>query len=196
MYDLPKTVTVKNREYHIRRDGDYRMVLDCLSALDDAELSESERILSSIAIFYDEIKSIEDIFVVFSKDDLQDAVDAMQDFMNGGDMANSGYHSNIKLIDWEQDEKLICSAINSVAKCEIRLVEYMHWWTFLSYYMSVGDSALTTVISIREKSAKGKKLEKWEQQFKRDNPQHFKWKKDTIEQKQAEDWLQSVWNKS
>ena len=41
MYSLPTTVKVKDREFHIRDKGDYRMVLDCFSALQDEELSET-----------------------------------------------------------------------------------------------------------------------------------------------------------
>lgn len=196
MYQLPKAVIVEGVEHPIRNDGDYRMVLDCFDALSDAELSDKERILSSIAIFYDEIHAIEDIFVLFDTEEkIKEAVEQMYHFFNAGD-ETTGAHSNIKLVDWEQDEKLICAAVNSVAKCEVRLVEYLHWWTFLGYYMSIGDSALSTVISIRAKVAKGKKLEKWEQEFKRDNPQHFRWKKKTLEQQKAENLFNEIWNKS
>ena len=195
MYGLPVTVFVGDKEYAIRNKGDYRTILDCLIALDDAEIDDTERILSSIAIFYEDVTSIEDIFVLFpEKEDIENALRAMNEFFNAGE-DSTGMKSHQKLIDWEQDEKLICAAVNSVAKCEIRLVEYMHWWTFLSYYMSIGDCTLSTVISIRAKSAKGKKLEKWEQDFKKNNPQHFRWKKQTLAQKQADDWFDSVWNK-
>lgn len=197
MYGLPQTVDIQDKEYQIRNNGDFRTILDCLVALDDAELSEEERILSSIAIFYDDIKAIEDIFVLFNTDELLNAaVSSMYQFINGGESDEVGVHSNIKLVDWEQDEKLICAAVNTVAKCEIRAVTYMHWWTFLAYYMSVGDCTLTTVISIRNKIAKNKKLEKFEQEFRRDNPQLFKWKKKTTTQKEADDLFNELWNKS
>lgn len=196
MYGLPQTVDIQDKEYQIRNNGDFRTILDCLVALDDAELSEEERILSSIAIFYDDIKAIEDIFVLFNTDELLNAaVSSMYQFINGGELDEVGVHSNIKLVDWEQDEKLICAAVNTVAKCEIRAVTYMHWWTFLAYYMSVGDCTLTTVISIRNKIAKNKKLEKFEQEFRRDNPQLFKWKKKTTTQKEADDLFNELWNK-
>lgn len=196
MYGLPQTVDIQGKEYQVRNNGDFRTILDCLVALDDAELSETERILSSIAIFYDDIHAIEDIFVLFSTNELLDAaVSAMYQFINGGELDEVGLHSNIKLVDWEQDEKLICAAVNAVAKCEIRAISYMHWWTFLAYYMSVGDCTLTTVISIRNKIAKNKKLEKFEQEFKRDNPQLFKWKKKTTAEKEADELFNELWNK-
>lgn len=196
MYGLPKTVEVDDKEYAIRNGGDFRVIIDCFIALDDAELSENERILSSIAIFYDEVQAIEDIFVLFNTEEkLNKAVTAMYEFFNGG-TEETGVKSKVKLVDWEQDEKLICAAVNSVAKTEVRVAEYMHWWTFLSFYMSIGDCTLSTIISIRDKIAHGKKLEKYEQQFRRDNPQHFKWKKKTVAQADADALLAEIWNKS
>ena len=52
----------------------------------------------------------------------------------------------------------------------------MHWWTFISYYMGIGEGGLATVVSIRDKIIKGKKLEKYEKEFKQHNPQYFKWR--------------------
>ena len=196
MYGLPKTVEVDGREYAIRNDGDFRVVIDCFVALDDAELSANERTLSSIAIFYADVKAIEDIFVLFDTEDkMRQAIEAMFEFFNGGE-EETGVKSHIKLVDWEQDEKLICAAVNSVAKTEVRMAEYMHWWTFLSFYMSIGDCTLSTIISIRDKIAHGKKLEKYEQQFRRDNPQHFRWKKKTVAQADADELFEQIWNKS
>ena len=68
-----------------------------------------------------------------------------------------------------QDEQIIFSAVNNVAKREVREVEYMHWWTFLSAYMEIGECTFTHILSIRQKRATGKKLEKWEQDYIRDN---------------------------
>ena len=52
---------------------------------------------------------------------------------------------------------------------EARSVEYLHWWTFLAAYMEVGDCLFAQVVSIRNKKARGKKLEKYEQQFYREH---------------------------
>ncbi len=52
---------------------------------------------------------------------------------------------------------------------DVRGDEYMHWWTFLSGYLEIGECTFSHVISIRQKKAKGKKLEKWEQEFAKEN---------------------------
>ena len=72
-------------------------------------------------------------------------------------------------MDWEQDATLIIPAVNRVVGREIRADKYMHWWTFLSAYMEIGECTFTHILSIRQKKSTGKKLEKWEQDYIRDN---------------------------
>ena len=55
--------------------------------------------------------------------------------------------------------------MNKVAGFDVRSAPYVHWWTFLAYFNGVGEGQLSTVVGIRSKLQKGKKLEKWEQEF-------------------------------
>ena len=70
-------------------------------------------------------------------------------------------------MDWEQDAALLFPAVNKAAGFEVRTCPYMHWWTFMSYYMEIGESLFASVINIRLKKSKGKKLEKEAQEFQR-----------------------------
>ena len=72
-------------------------------------------------------------------------------------------------MDWEQDAPIIVPAVNKVFGQDVRGVEYMHWWTFLGLYMEIGESIFSQVVSIRQKKQKGKKLEKWEEEYYREN---------------------------
>lgn len=45
----------------------------------------------------------------------------------------------------------------------------LHWWTFISGYMEIGECQFSNVVSIRTKKRKGTKLEKWEQEFYAEN---------------------------
>ena len=193
MYSLPTTVKVKDREFHIRDKGDYRMVLDCFSALQDEELSEDYRVLASLLIFYNECDSLEDTLVY--EEYLPDLVKEMFKFINAGQEKSPGANAGGSVIDWEGDSQMICAAINNVAKIEIRAVEYCHWWTFLGYYMSVGKSVMSTVVNIRSKIIHHKNLEKWEKDFKRDNPDYFNWRKTTAEERAVENLVRELWNK-
>ena len=190
MYDIPTSITIQDQSFAIRNKGDYRVVLDCFSALNDTELSDQERMIACLIIFYEDLESAEDIN---NLPDVEEAIKKMYDFFNCGE-EDIGAKANYRLIDWDKDSQMICAAINKVSNKEIRLEPYIHWWTFMGYYTAVGDSLLAQVVGIRHKIVTNKKLEKYEQQFKRDNPQYFTWNHKSIEDREAEDWVKSMWN--
>ena len=191
MYEIPTTITVGSTEYQIRNKGDYRMVLDCFSALQDASLNSNERLFCSLIIFYEGINCIADINKF---EDLEEAATKMFDFFNCGRSQSIGKKMNHKLIDWEQDSQIICSAINKVANKEVRAEPYIHWWTFMGYYSAVGESLLSTIVSIRDKIVRGKKLEKHERIFRQENPEYFIWNTNNIDE-EAEELFNELWNK-
>lgn len=193
MYELPTTIVISDKTYTIRNQGDYRMVLDCFQVLNDIELDKNERIFACLIIFYEDFNDLESVLSV-SDEDLQALVDNAFLFFNCG-QTKTGAETNYKTIDWEQDSQLISSAVNNVAGREIRADNYLHWWTFMGYFNAVGESALSTVVGIRSKIMKGKKLEKYEQEFRRDNPQYFTWDSRTLQQKEDDELLNQLWNK-
>lgn len=167
------------------------MVLDCFKALNDDELSENEKVCVCLMIFYEDINSLEDI--ARHEEDIMELQLAMFRFFNGGEDEPKGAKCNYKLMDWEQDSNLICSAINNVAGKEIRALDYLHWWTFLGYYLAVGECALSTVVGIRRKIAENVKLEDYEKKFRRDNPEYFNIDMRSREQKEADDYVKGMW---
>ena len=193
MYSLQTSVVMGDNEFHITNDGDFRMILDCFSAINDEELSEDFRVLASLIIFYEDINSIEDIAELDKETATQLTLEMFR-FFNGGKDESEGAVTSQPTINWEQDEQIICAAVNNVAHTEIRSLGYLHWWTFLGYYMSVGESVLSTVVSIRNKMNKGKSLDKWEKEFKNENPKYFKWKPIDIEVERFEKELRELWN--
>ena len=189
MYELPTAVEIGGVEYKIRNEGDYRVVLDIFSILEDPDLTQSERIISAIIIFYEDFSEIEDLLLLPS---MEEAIKKMYEFFNAG--RKDGGSINRKLIDWEDDSAMIVSAINNVAGKEVRAEKYIHWWTFVSYYMAIGESTMSTVVGIRNKMMSGEKLDKWEMKYKRDNSQYFVWNSKTVEEQEAENWVLSQWN--
>ena len=159
-WELPTSISVNNTEYAIRTD--YRAVMDILTAFSDKEmLGESEdetNIIRALLIlnilFVDEVKP----------EDQNEAIKKAIEFIDMG-IESSRHVKKPTLMDWEQDAPLIIPAINKVLGSEIRADKYMHWWTFLSAYMEIGECSFTHIINIRDKKAKGKKLEKWELEY-------------------------------
>lgn len=191
MFELPTSIQVGEQSYNISQQGDFRMVLDCFAALNDSELSKEERILAALMIFYTDFPDLEDLLAC---DDIQLLIKEMYKFFNCGQEDGVGNKVKHNLIDWNQDQQLICSAVNNVANKEIRLEKYVHWWTFMGYYLAIGESPMSTIISIRNKIVEGKKLAKYEQEFRKDNPQYFNWNSKSIEEKEANDIIMEMWN--
>ena len=61
MYTIPTSIDIDGKQFKIRNKGDYRMVLDCFSALNDAELNTEERLFCSLIIFYEDLNELSDI---------------------------------------------------------------------------------------------------------------------------------------
>lgn len=155
---LPTEVTVDGRSYAVHTD--YRDILDIIDHLTSADDSEQERWYIAMALFYEDWRSI-------PKTAWQEAAERMAEFIACG--KGQGKTNVKRELDWQQDAALIVGGVNKVAGCEVRALPYLHWWTFIAYFMNIGDGPLATVVSIRHKLAKGQKLEKWEQQYYREN---------------------------
>lgn len=152
---LPTKLTVGGKEWDIR--SDFRNILRIFEALEDNELSEQEKLYVMLTRMYVDFKRM-------PKQLYQEACEQANSFIECHSRKDD--EKNPKLINWEKDEHMIFPAINAVAGCEVRAVEYMHWWTFLGYFESVDNESLWSfVLSIRQKKAQGKKLEKHETDF-------------------------------
>jgi hypothetical protein len=195
MYNLQTEIIIDGNSYPIRRDGDYRLILQVITRLNNIKTDNGKNNLKytweSIMLFYEGIDDLHTLHSTFPK--LDKAFTEMVKFISGG-VTQESNTNNLKLIDWEEDENLIVSAINCVAKTEIRALPYMHWWTFISYYMAIGECSLSTIVNIRKKVLTGKKLEKYEKDFKRENPQYFISKKDKANKAEADTLLAKIWN--
>ena len=163
-WEFPTSLNVGGIDYEIRTD--YRAVLDLFTALTDPDLTdENEQITAYmqsrviLEIMFPDCDNI-------PAEHIQEALDKVSAFI---DMGISDDRKKPKTMDWEQDAPILIPAINKVLNCEIRAVQYMHWWTFLGAYMEIGESLFSNIIHIRQKKAKGKKLEKWEQNFYNEN---------------------------
>lgn len=155
-WDLPQAVELGGEKYKINTD--FRDILEIIGYLNDRRNPEYIRWEIALALFYAE---------VVPHELTQDAMFAMAQFI--GEDQEEESRPQLKLIDWEQDAKIIVSDINKVAGMEVRSLPYLHWWTFLAYFRGIGEGQLSAVVSIRSKLAKHQKLEKWEQEYYRDN---------------------------
>ena len=154
---LPQSLNIKGKEIEIRTD--YRIALNIFVAYSDPDLKPEEKAEVLLTCLYKcELKDIPDI---------PEAIKEACWFLNGGNYEEAV--QGPKVMDWEQDEQMIFSAVNKVANKELRAEEYVHWWTFLGYFREVGEGLFSTVVNIRSKKARGKKLDKFEKEFAEKN---------------------------
>lgn len=159
-YYLPKSLEIRGQEFEIR--SDYRAVLDAIAALNDPELSTAEQAEACLRIIYPERKSLPDQAEALKK--------AMW-FIGCGEGRDDSAPKRPKIMDWEQDFSLIVPPVNRVLGYDCRGCEYLHWWSFIAAYYEIGDCAFAVVTGIRNKQKRGKKLEDWEKEYLRNNPQ-------------------------
>ncbi len=158
-YYLPTTATIDGVEYEIR--WDYRAALDICTALNDIDLDEYEKAEVALSIFYPQYSDM-------PSGHLQKALDFCLDFLACGEKDEKS-KSGVKLMDWEQDFKFIAPAVNRVIGRDVRGNEPLHWWSFIGAYNEIGDCTFSHIVSIRDKKARGKKLEKEEQEWYKRN---------------------------
>lgn len=154
-WQLPTTAVIGGKTYHLHTD--YRDILEIFRYLEDESLQELLRWRIALGLFYEEEVPAED---------WQAAMEYLAAFLRGGQQEAS---PGPKLLDWQQDGPLIVADINKTAGQEIRALPFLHWWSFLAYFHAIGEGQLSTVVSIRDKLRRGKKLEAWEQEYYRKN---------------------------
>lgn len=183
-WNLPTFLNVGGRDYKIRTD--YRVILDILAAMNDLDIfkpgmsqeeMQQEKVMTMLQILYIDFDSM-------PPRDWKEAAEKACDFIDCG-IKDDGKQKP-RLMDWEQDAPVIVPAVNKVCGKDVRSVKYMHWWTFFGYYMEIGECTLSTIVSIRDKKRRGKKLEKWEQEFYRNNKKLVDLKARRIERSEEE----------
>lgn len=164
-YGLPKSVCIGGEEFEIRYD--YRVILDIFEVLNDADLNDNARAYTVLNMFYVDFDSLTDY---------EAAVKECFRFINGGNIEEN-QKRRVQLMSWAQDFQYIVAPVNRVLGYEMRAVDYdfaentggIHWWTFLSAYLEIGDCLFAQIVRIRELKSKGKPLDKQDREFYRNN---------------------------
>lgn len=151
---LPVSLEVGGAEWEIRTD--YRDILMIMEAFNDPELEAKEKLFVCLVILYRDFENI-------PTEDYMEAYEKALWFLDVGEEPED--KRSPRVMDWEQDERILFPAINSVAGCEVRSRDYIHWWTFMGYFMEIREGVFAEVLSLRQKKSRGKKLQKWEQDF-------------------------------
>lgn len=157
---LPTSLEVNGNIYDIR--SDFRDCLTILQAFNDDELSDTEKQVVMLECLYVDWEDI-------PQEDIVEAISKAIWFLNCGDTISDTHTNSKPVYDWEQDEQMIFSSINKVAGREVRALDYLHFWSFIGFFNEIGEGMFSSVVNIRSKKNKHKKLEKHEQEFYKEN---------------------------
>ena len=136
--------------------SDFRAVLDALAALSDPELTQAEQLSICLQILFPDWEQLPDAQAAFT---------AAMVFVNCGEPLPEHQLPKPRLVDWEKDAGLIAPAIDKVLGYSCRRCPYLN---------------------IRAKRAKGKRLEKHEQEFARENEELIRLSSARSAEEQAE----------
>ena len=182
-WKLPTTVEIDGKEFAIRERCNYSVVLDVIAVLNDDELSDREKMFCALYIFYEKSNEITNT---------KTAVEEMFKIINLGEDEAAEQEEKPRLMDWEHDFPQLAPPISRVLGYSVRDAKnYTHFWDFVGAYMEIGECTFNTIISIRSKRAKGKKLDNWEQEFYRENKKMVDLPK-KLTAEEAE-WLNDDW---
>ncbi len=153
---LPESLEVNGKDYPIRTD--FRDILNIMEAFEDPDLEDGEKAFVMLLVIYPDLEDI-------PRDDLEEAYERAAWFIDCGADSKKDKDKSPRLVDWTQDERILFPAINAVAGREVRSLDYLHWWTFMGYFMEMKEGTYSQVLQLRQKRARHKKLEKWEREY-------------------------------
>ncbi len=165
---LPTSLKIGGTDYQIRYD--YRAVLDICTALSAPDLDQQDKALAAMLILYPDFEDIPPEYY-------REAIERCFWFINGGaEVAEE--KKGPRLMDWEQDFPYIVGPVNRILGQEIRAIPYddakneggLHWFTFLAAFNEIGgNSTFAQIVRIRNMKARGRKLDKADQEWYRHN---------------------------
>ena len=181
---LPTTLNVQGQCYKIR--SDYRNILRIFEAFADDDYSDQEKLLICLKRIYVGFNTI-------PQQGYEEAYKQAYWFINCDQIKEST--PPLRTFNWIKDAPILFPAVNKAAGMEVRAVPYLHWWTFMGYFQSIdGDSLFGTVLSIRQKKLKGKKLEKHERDFYNSNKALMALDMESAKERTAEEQMQEIFD--
>lgn len=158
-WTLPTQAALGGGAYAIRTD--YRDILELLRWLGgqaDPALDQAERWYVAMGLFYPK-------FDAMTQDVWPEATRFLAEFLAAGRREEP--RPGPALMDWQQDAPLIAAGIGRAAGQDVRTLPYLHWWSFLALFDAIGEGSFATVVAIRDKLRRGRRLENWELDFYR-----------------------------
>ena len=143
----PTKIKIKEKVYDIR--SDFRTALRVISAFEDKNLTDSEKVYITLKNIY-----IEEI----SKEDIEEAYIKAVKFLDCGkdDRKESNDKPTIRLYSFSKDGNYIYSGINSTHNIDLDKCD-IHWWKFVALFMDMNsECAFGEIMYYRQRASEGK----------------------------------------
>lgn len=142
---MPETVTVDGKEYDINYD--FRSCLKIMIAYEDKELTDYEKILVALSLFYKDIP-----------ENTEEAVKEMINFLNMGEKIGTNI-SEARSYSIQKDAQYIYSGIQKTHNIDLSTTD-MHFWRFMNLFIELDeDCFFNQLIYLRKQKRKGKLTE-------------------------------------
>lgn len=156
-WELPTFLCVGGENLEI--ETEYRKILKIIEVFTNPEYELDEQWEICIGVLFKDY----DVDNPPPLDTLVDMQKQAMEFIDAG-IKDDGRKKPC-VMNWIQDAPIMAAPISKTLGRDVRSPEPLHWWTFLGAYMEIGESLFSQIVNIRLKKAKGKKLDKWEQDF-------------------------------
>jgi hypothetical protein len=80
---------------------------------------------------------------------------------------SSGRQGNTAHAIHHQFTQQFASCQSGVSQGKEETIAHLHWWSFLAWFDAIGEGSFATVVAIRDKLRRGKRLENWELDYYR-----------------------------
>lgn len=140
---FPISVEIDKEEIAINYD--FRTCLKILLAFEDENLTEYEKTIVAISLFYKDIPK-----------NVEEAVEKMIDFLNMGEK-NKSSENEYRTYSLEKDSQYIYSGIQKTHNIDLNLEENMHFWKFMNLFMELDENCFfSQLVYLRKQKQKGK----------------------------------------
>lgn len=178
---LPSSVKIDGTEYEINSDFRTSVLFSLL--MEDDNLSEEEKVLQALNLYYPVIP-----------DNLEEAIEQIKWFYSCGKLdkpigsKKRGIGSK-KVFDFEVDANYIYSAFMSQYNIDLQDIGQLHWWKFKALLEGLKeDNKLSKIIEYRSVDL-SKIKDKEQRKFYKDMQKQYSLKKENVEDlKLLEEW--------
>ena len=178
---LPSSVKIDGTEYEINSDFRTSVLFSLL--MEDDNLSEEEKVLQALNLYYPVIP-----------DNLEEAIEQIKWFYSCGKLDNPIGNKKAraiskKVFDFEVDANYIYSAFMSQYNIDLQDIEELHWWKFKALLEGLKeDNKLSKIIEYRSVDL-SKIKDKEQRKFYKDMQKQYSLNKESKEElKLLEEW--------